>query len=57
MVGAGSAELGEARGVGGVNEAEDFLVVLNGADETLLLRNLAAQPWQDLREGIAALFF
>ena len=36
-----------------VHEAQDLLVVLNGADEALLLRDLAAQPREDLRRSIA----
>jgi hypothetical protein len=37
-----------------VDEAQDRLVVLDGADEALLLADLAAQPGQDLREASGA---
>ena len=55
MVWAGGAELGEARSVLRVDEAEDLLVVLDGADEALLLGDLAAEPRQDGGEGRMAL--
>ena len=51
MVRAGGAEFGEARGVLRVDETEDLLVVLDRADEALLLGDLAAEPRQDGREG------
>ena len=55
MVRAGSAELGEARSVLRVHEAENLLVVLDGADETLLIGDLAAEPWEDGGEGRVSL--
>ena len=51
MVRAGGAELGETRGILRVDEAEDLFVVLDRADETLLLGDLATEPRQDGREG------
>ncbi|MGC3992448.1 MAG: hypothetical protein QM796_22660 [Chthoniobacteraceae bacterium] len=47
VVGAAGAELGEAGGVLRVDEAEDLLVVLHGADEALELADLAAEPGED----------
>ena len=50
MIRATRAEFGETRGVVRINEAQDLLVILHGADETLLLGNLTAEPWQNRRE-------
>ena len=44
VVWARGSEFGEPRGVLGVNKAQDFFVVLNRADEALLLGDLAAKP-------------
>ena len=55
MVRAGGAELGETRGVLRIDETEDLLVVLDRADEALLLGDLAAEPGQDGGEGRMAL--
>ena len=51
VVWAGGAEFGEARGIDRVDETKDLRVILNRADETLLLGDLTAQPRQDGREG------
>ncbi len=51
VVGAAGAEFGEAGGVLGIDEAEDLLVVLHGADEALLLGDLSAEPREDGGEG------
>ena len=56
MVGAARAEFSETSGVFGIHEAEDFFVVLHGADEALGLGNLAAEPREDRGKGRATLF-
>ncbi len=55
VVGAGGAELGEARGVVAVDELERGFVVLDGGDKALLLADLAAQPREQVDEEFAAL--
>ena len=54
MVRAARAEFRKPGRVLRVHEAQDFFVVLDGADEALLLGDLAAQPRQDLGESRAA---
>ncbi len=54
MVGARGAEFREAGGVVRVDEAEDFFIVLHGADHALLRGDVAAQPREDGCENGAA---
>src|SRR5687768_16855848 len=54
MVRATGAEFSEACGVLGIDEAQDCFVILNSADETLLLADLAAQPRKNLCENFLA---
>ena len=56
MVGAARAEFGQTRRVLGIHEAQNLFIVLHRRDETLLLRNLAAQPRQNRGKNFQALF-
>src|SRR5688572_27698843 len=51
MVRTGGAEFSEALRVLRVHESQDRFVILDRADEALLLADLAAQPWQNFREN------
>ena len=55
MVGAAGAQLGETRCVGAVHESQDSLILLDRADEALLLADLAAEPWKDRNPEFTAL--
>src|SRR5437870_2916436 len=49
-------EFCQAGGVVGIDEAENALIVLHGADQSFLLANLAAQPGQEPRQEFSADF-
>ena len=51
MIGAGGAEFSETGGILRIHKSQDFFIRLHGADETLLLTDLAAEPREDCREG------
>ncbi len=44
MIGTGSAEFSQARPINAVDEAQHLLVILHCSDETLVYRDLPAQP-------------
>ena len=57
MVGTGSAKFRKARGVFGIDEAQDLFVVLNRPDKPLLAADLPAQPGKESSEDLAANLF
>src|SRR5437868_5602169 len=56
MIGAGSAKFGQSWCVLGIDEAQDFLVVLYRPNKTLLAAHLPAKPRQDAGKNFATRF-
>src|SRR5688572_1122970 len=54
MVRTGSAQFREALGVLRIHESQDRFIILDRADEPLLLAHLAAQPWKNFRKKFLA---